>query len=59
VYALGEFADLLEAHIRKEERALFPLYERLVSAEVAAEVGRAVKDIIGDATQSRNLELLK
>ena len=26
--ALGEFADLLEAHIRKEERELFPLYEK-------------------------------
>ena len=42
VRALSEFADLLEAHIRKEERALFPLYERLVSPDVAAEVRRAV-----------------
>jgi len=42
VRALGEFADLLETHIRKEERALFPLYERLVSPDVAAEVRRAV-----------------
>jgi Uncharacterized conserved protein len=30
--ALGEFADLLETHIRKEERELFPLYELRVSA---------------------------
>ena len=59
VGTLGEFADLLEAHIRKEERELFPLYERLVSADVAAEVGRAVKGIIGDAMKPRNPEVLK
>ena len=28
---LQEFADLLEAHIRQEERVLFPCYERTVS----------------------------
>jgi hemerythrin-like domain-containing protein len=59
VDALGEFADLLEAHIRKEERELFPLYERLVSDEVAAEVERAVKGVIGNARQPKNPELLK
>jgi len=57
--ALGEFADLLEAHIRKEERDLFPLYEKQVGAELAAKVGRAVKSVIGDAMQPRNPELLK
>ena len=56
--ALGEFADLLEAHIRKEERELFPLYEKEVPGEVAAEVGRAVKTIIGDAMQPRDPGLL-
>jgi len=59
VTALGEFADLLEAHIRKEERDLFPLYERVMSAEAAAQVGRAVKGIIGDAMQPTNPELLE
>ena len=57
--ALVRFADLLEAHIRKEERELFPLYERQTSAEVAAEVGRAVKEIIGDGLQPSNPELLE
>jgi hemerythrin-like domain-containing protein len=59
VSVLGEFAELLEAHIRKEEGQLFPLYERLVSAEVAADVGHSVKAVIGDATQPRNAELRK
>ena len=53
VRTLDQFADLLEAHIRKEERELFPLYERFVSDEAAAEVDCAVKDIIGDGTLSR------
>jgi hemerythrin-like domain-containing protein len=57
--ALGEFADLLERHIRKEERELFPLYEEQAGAELAAEVGRAVKSGIGDAMQPRNANLLK
>ncbi len=59
VRALGEFADLLEAHIRKEERELFPLYEREISTDVAAKVGCAVKEIIGDGMQPNNPELLK
>ena len=49
--ALADFADLLEAHIRREERELFPIYETLMSGEAAAVVARAVKDIIGDALQ--------
>jgi hemerythrin-like domain-containing protein len=53
VGALGEFADLLESHIRKEERGLFPLYERLVNEETAAEIGYAVKLLIGDGIHSR------
>lgn len=57
--ALSEFADLLEAHIRKEERELFPLYESQVEAELAAEVGRAVKNVVGDAMQPRTPDLLK
>ena len=57
--ALGKFADLLEAHIRKEERELFPLYEKQAGAELAKEVGRAVKDIVGEAMRPRNPELLE
>lgn len=48
---LGKFADLLEAHIRKEERELFPLYEKEVGVELAEEEGRAVKDVVGEAMQ--------
>jgi hemerythrin-like domain-containing protein len=59
VSTLGEFADLLEAHIRKEERELFPLYEKQARANLAAEVGSAIKSIIGDAMQPRNPELLR
>jgi hemerythrin-like domain-containing protein len=59
VEALGELADLLESHIRKEERELFPIYERLVSTGMAAEVGRSVRSIIGDAMQPKEPELLK
>ncbi len=57
--ALSEFADLLERHIRKEERELFPLYERSVSAEIAAEVGQAIKSLIGDALQPKNPDLIE
>lgn len=56
---LAEFADMLEAHIRKEERELFPLYEEQAGAELASEVGRAIRDIIGDASQPKNPELLR
>src|SRR4029453_6071258 len=55
---LGELADLLEAHIRKEERQLFPVYETQMNPEMAAEVGQEITGIIGDAMQPRNLELL-
>jgi len=59
VDVLGEFADLLEAHIRKEERELFPLYETQMSPEMAAEIGQEINGIIGDAMQPANPELLK
>ena len=56
---LSEFADLLDSHIRKEERELFPLYERQVSDEQATEVGRAVKELIGEALQPKEPQLLR
>jgi len=59
VQALSNFAGLLEAHIRKEERGLFPLYEKQAGAELADRVGQAVREIIGEAMQPRNPELLK
>jgi len=58
VDVLGEFADLLESHIRKEERELFPLYETQMSLEMAADVGQEINGIIGNAMQPGNPELL-
>jgi hemerythrin-like domain-containing protein len=57
--ALNEFADLLERHIRKEERQLFPLYESQTWTELSAEVQRAIKHVIGDALKPKSLELLR
>jgi iron-sulfur cluster repair protein YtfE (RIC family) len=56
---LKEFADTLEAHIRKEERELFPIYEQQASSEVIFRVERAISTLIGSASQPRNPELLR
>jgi len=55
---LREFADLLESHIRKEERQLFPIYEAQASDELAQSVGRRVAALIGTAMQPKSPELL-
>jgi iron-sulfur cluster repair protein YtfE (RIC family) len=55
---LKEFADTLEAHIRKEERSLFPVYEREASPETTSRVERAIFDLIGSASRPRHPELL-
>ena len=56
---LMDFADLLEAHIRKEERELFPVYESLVPPEIANRVEEEIKNLIGTALQPKNPELLE
>ncbi|MEK6285735.1 MAG: hemerythrin domain-containing protein [Acidobacteriota bacterium] len=56
---LKEFADTLEAHIRKEERELFPIYEQQASPEIVFRVERAIFSLIGSAAQPRNPELLR
>lgn len=56
---LKEFADTLEAHIRKEERELFPIYEQHASAETIFRVERAIISLIGSASQPKNPELLR
>lgn len=56
---LKDFADTLEAHIRKEERELFPIYEQQASPEITFRVERAILDLIGSASQPRNPELLR
>ena len=43
VFDLG---DLLERHIRKEERELFPLFEKYLSAEDATAVREKIKNIL-------------
>jgi len=56
---LREFAALLEAHIRKEERILFPIYENGIPAPTAEEVGHEIEALIGMAVQPRHPELLE
>ncbi len=41
-----DFGDLLERHIRKEERELFPLFEHDVGATGAEAVGAEIKKIL-------------
>ena len=40
---LDEFSDLLEAHVRREERQLFPAFEKKIPADVAARLGREIE----------------
>lgn len=56
---LKDFADALEAHIRKEERALFPIYESEVSQELADHIEQGIVRLIGDARYPRNPKLLE
>ncbi len=56
---LSAFADLLEAHIRREERELFPLFEQQVTPEMAQQIGPEIIHLIGQAEQPRDPELLR
>ena len=56
---LREFADLLESHIRKEERILFPCYEKTISPQTADQVRSQVLEIIGSAMKPKNPVLLE
>ena len=42
-----DLGDLLERHIRKEERDLFPLFEQHTDPEKAEAIGAAIKKILG------------
>jgi iron-sulfur cluster repair protein YtfE (RIC family) len=55
---LEEFADTLEAHIRKEERELFPIYEQHAAPETMSRVEAAILKAIGSAAKPRTPELL-
>lgn len=56
---LLEFADTLEAHIRKEERELFPIYEQQASRELMSLVGDVIHNVLGSASEPRNPDLLR
>lgn len=56
---LRESADLVEAHIRKEERILFPCYEQNISSIVADQVEIQVLEVIGSAMKPKHPELLE
>jgi len=56
---LKEFAHLLEAHIRKEERQLFPIYEREVPEPTARQIGLEILAITGPALEPKNPALLE
>jgi len=49
-----DVGDLLERHIRREERELFPLFEERIGAEEAAAVGEKIKQILGMPAGSTN-----
>ena len=44
-----DLGDLLELHIRKEERELFPLFESHIGASEAETVGNEIKKILRHA----------
>jgi iron-sulfur cluster repair protein YtfE (RIC family) len=51
---LRKFADLLEIHIRKEERVLFPCYEQSISPKKARQVQIQVLEVIGTAIKPKH-----
>jgi hemerythrin-like domain-containing protein len=46
-----DLGDLLERHIRQEERELFPLFERHINAAQAETIGGKLKNILVDETE--------
>jgi iron-sulfur cluster repair protein YtfE (RIC family) len=56
---LGKFAQVLEAHIRKEERILFPCYELNISSAKASQVKSQVLEALGSALKPKHPELLE
>jgi hemerythrin-like domain-containing protein len=47
-----DLGDLLERHIRKEERELFPLFEQQVNARQAELIGEELKKSLGAKNDS-------
>jgi len=48
-----DLGDLLECHIRKEERELFPLFEQHADPEKAEAIGAAMKKIVAPDTAGK------
>ncbi len=44
---LFDLGDLLDRHIRQEERTLFPIFEQVVPANKAEKAGIDIKNILG------------
>jgi iron-sulfur cluster repair protein YtfE (RIC family) len=49
-----DLADLLERHIRKEERELFPLFETHFDDAAAERIGVELKRILGESNAPRS-----
>jgi hemerythrin-like domain-containing protein len=48
-----DVGDLLERHIRREERELFPLFEQRVESSQAEVVGEKIKSILDEKREER------
>jgi hemerythrin-like domain-containing protein len=48
-----DLADLLERHIRKEERELFPLFEAHFDEAAAERIGVELKRMLGESNAPR------
>jgi hemerythrin-like domain-containing protein len=49
---IGQFAQLLSGHIRKEERQLFEAIQKLMTAEDMADLGRQLQQSLQGASQA-------
>lgn len=56
---LRKFSALLEGHIRREERILFPIFEENADPATEATVEQGVKRIIGTALKPKHPEILE
>ena len=52
--SLFDFGDLLEQHIRSEERRLFPAFEALVPAAEAERAGQEIKRLLEQGQTTRS-----
>ena len=50
---LFDLGDLLERHIRREERELFPFFENLAALIDAERIGKEIKEILENRERSR------